>query len=86
MIKPLKIIPFLIIILFILPTISLAGQFKVTRVYDGDTIKAEGHHITIKIIKNKGVRFSFFTLINRKRGRRLQNYFLKCAITGLKRF
>jgi len=28
---------------------SLAGQFKVTRVYDGDTIKAEGHDIGIKV-------------------------------------
>jgi len=35
--------------LFLLPTGSLAGQFKVTRVYDGDTVKAEGHDITIKI-------------------------------------
>ncbi len=34
---------------FALPLVSLAGQFKVTRVYDGDTVKAEGHDITIKI-------------------------------------
>ena len=44
-----KIISFLTIFLFILPTLSIAGQFKVTRVYDGDTIKAEGHDITIKV-------------------------------------
>ena len=29
---------------------------------------------------------SFFTLINRKSGRWFQNYSLKYAITGLKRF
>ena len=28
---------------------SIAGQFKVTRVYDGDTIKAKGHEIEIKV-------------------------------------
>jgi endonuclease YncB( thermonuclease family) len=35
--------------LFLLPTVSLAGQFKVTRVYDGDTVKAEGHDVEIKV-------------------------------------
>ncbi len=35
--------------LFLLPTVSLAGQFKVTRVSDGDTVKAEGHDIVIKV-------------------------------------
>jgi len=44
-----KIVLFLISFLFILPSPSLAGQFKVTRVYDGDTIKAKGHDITIKV-------------------------------------
>jgi len=39
----------LILFLFILPAISFAGQFKVTRVYDGDTIKAEGYDIVIKV-------------------------------------
>lgn len=44
-----RITPILILFLLALPTISLAGQFKVTRVYDGDTIKAEGHDIEIKV-------------------------------------
>ena len=39
----------LILLLLLLPTLSLAGQFKVTRVYDGDTIKAEGYDIEIKV-------------------------------------
>ena len=34
-----------ILILFLLPGELLAAQFKVTRVYDGDTVKAEGHDI-----------------------------------------
>jgi len=33
-----KILPFLILFFFSFPTLSLAGQFKVTRVVDGDTI------------------------------------------------
>jgi endonuclease YncB( thermonuclease family) len=45
----LKIILLLLAPLLILPTLSLAAQFKVTRVYDGDTIKAEGHDIEIKV-------------------------------------
>jgi len=28
---------------------SAAGQFRVVRVYDGDTVKAEGHDIQIKV-------------------------------------
>ncbi len=40
---------FLISVLLLLPTLSLAGEFKVTRVYDGDTIEAEGHDIEIKV-------------------------------------
>ena len=40
-------IAFLIIVT--LPLVSFAGEFKVTKVYDGDTVKAEGHDITIKI-------------------------------------
>jgi endonuclease YncB( thermonuclease family) len=36
-------------LLFFLPTLSLAGEFKVTRIYDGDTIKAQGHDIEIKV-------------------------------------
>jgi endonuclease YncB( thermonuclease family) len=47
--RPLKIILFLITSLLVLATSSFAGQFRVTRVYDGDTIKAEGHDIEIKV-------------------------------------
>jgi hypothetical protein len=35
-----KVFPFLIALLLVLPTLSLAGQFKVTRVYDGDMVEA----------------------------------------------
>lgn len=45
----LKIHVILTAFLFLSPTVSLAGQFKVTRVYDGDTIKAQGHDIEIKV-------------------------------------
>lgn len=45
----LKIISLLLGFSLLLPTLSLAGEFKVTRVYDGDTIKAEGHDIEIKV-------------------------------------
>ena len=31
------------------PAYSLAGQFNVPRVYDGDTIKAKGHDIETKV-------------------------------------
>jgi len=44
-----KRITILISLLVILPSLSYAGQFKVTRVYDGDTIKAEGSGIAIKV-------------------------------------
>jgi micrococcal nuclease len=42
---------FLIIVsaLLLYPSLSFAGQFKVVRVYDGDTVKAAGHDITIKV-------------------------------------
>ena len=39
----------LIVLILIIPSISPAGQFKVTRVYDGDTVKARGQNIEIKI-------------------------------------
>jgi micrococcal nuclease len=45
----LKIIPFFIAFLLALFTLSSAAQFKVTRVYDGDTVKAEGYDIEIKV-------------------------------------
>jgi len=38
-----------VILFFTLPFNSAGGEFKVTKVYDGDTVKAEGHDITIKI-------------------------------------
>jgi hypothetical protein len=39
----LKIISCLAIFILINPAISLSGQFKITRVYDGTTVKAEGY-------------------------------------------
>ncbi len=39
----------LLVIFVCWPTISSAGLFKVVRVYDGDTIKAVGYDIEIKV-------------------------------------
>ena len=39
----------LIVLFLLLPTISYAGQFKVIRVSDGDTIIAFGHDIVIRV-------------------------------------
>jgi endonuclease YncB( thermonuclease family) len=40
----------IVILLFICVPVSVfAGQFKVTRVYDGDTFRAIGHDIEIKV-------------------------------------
>ena len=39
----------LIIVLLIIPSITLAGQFRITRVYDGDTVKAQGHDVEINV-------------------------------------
>ena len=36
-------------LILLIPALSLAGQFKVIRVIDGDTILAEGHDIEIKV-------------------------------------
>jgi hypothetical protein len=36
-----KIIPFLIAFILDIPFLAFAGQFKITRVYDGDTVKAQ---------------------------------------------
>ena len=44
-----KITLFLLALTLIIPSISSAGQFKVTRVYDGDTVKAYSHDIEIKV-------------------------------------
>jgi endonuclease YncB( thermonuclease family) len=38
---------FIFIVLF--PISSLAGQFTVIHVYDGDTIKVEGHDVEVKV-------------------------------------
>jgi len=35
--------------LFLYPSLSLAGQFKITRVYDGDRVMALGHGIRIMV-------------------------------------
>ena len=40
----------LILTLLTLPMPSAAGQFTVTKVYDGDTIKAQGHDIIIYVL------------------------------------
>jgi len=45
----LKTIPFAILFLLSICSTGYAGQFKVTRVSDGDTIKAKGHDIEIKV-------------------------------------
>lgn len=45
-----KIILLFIICFFMLSTHSIAGQFKVTKVYDGDTIMAEGYDIVIYVL------------------------------------
>jgi hypothetical protein len=41
-----------IIFFLLLLTLSLSGKFEVTKVYDGDTVKAEGHDIKFRIFKN----------------------------------
>ena len=47
--RSLGIINFLFLIFLFFSNPSLAGEFKVTRVYDGDTVKAEGHDIKINV-------------------------------------
>lgn len=44
-----KIIPVFIAVFLVFPTLLWAGQFKVVRVYDGDTLKAVGHDIEITV-------------------------------------
>ena len=55
-----KIIPFLITFILALTSSALAGQFKITRVYDGDTVKAQGHDIETrswrKVVKQRGMK------------------------------
>ena len=45
----LRIILLFIAFLLILPTISIAAELKVIRIYEGNTIKAESHDIVIKV-------------------------------------
>lgn len=40
---------FLISLLFLLPTLSLAADWKVTRVYDGDTIHVSDNKYSVKV-------------------------------------
>jgi endonuclease YncB( thermonuclease family) len=40
---------YLVALLLIITNASIAGQFKVVRVYDGDTLKAMGHDIEITV-------------------------------------
>jgi micrococcal nuclease len=47
--KSFAIVLLLLSFVLFLPTLALAAQFKVTRVYDDDRIKAEGHDIEIKV-------------------------------------
>ena len=47
--RHLKIINLLVACLIIFPASAISGQFKVVRVYDGDTFKAVGHDIEIKV-------------------------------------
>lgn len=35
--------------LFFSPSILCAGQFKITHIYDGDTVAIESHHLKIKV-------------------------------------
>lgn len=48
--KSITILSMFITCLLVLLTTSLAGQFKVTKIYDGDTIMAEGHDIIIYVL------------------------------------
>lgn len=44
-----KIVSFGVAFLLLLPALSSAGQFKVTRVYDGDTLVAKGDDIVVRV-------------------------------------
>ena len=47
--NPLTIYAILITFLFLLPAVSFAGQFKVTKVYNGNTVKAVGGENEIEV-------------------------------------
>ena len=50
--KALQILTILTTLLLLLSSFAFAGQFKITRVYDGDTVKAQGHDIesTVRLV------------------------------------
>jgi hypothetical protein len=43
--KSLEIVAIIMALLFAVPAISSGGQFKITEVYDGTTMRAEGYDI-----------------------------------------
>jgi hypothetical protein len=43
-------IPLVLAFLLILPIVAVAGQFKVTRICDGDRIKAQGHDVKYEVV------------------------------------
>ena len=47
--KVLQTLTILTTLILLLSSFSFAGQFKITRVNDGDTVKAEGHDIEITV-------------------------------------
>ena len=47
--NPLTIYAILITFLFLLPTFSFAGQFKITKVYNGNSVKAVGGENEIEV-------------------------------------
>jgi endonuclease YncB( thermonuclease family) len=48
--QPFKIVLSLMSLFLALSPFSLPGQFTVTRVYDGDTVVAQGHDIVIYVL------------------------------------
>jgi endonuclease YncB( thermonuclease family) len=49
LIESIKISALIFAFLFLFPALSLADQFKVTRVIDGDSVIAVGHDVTIEL-------------------------------------
>ena len=47
--RVLQILTILVTLSLLLSSFALAGQFKITRVCDGDTVKAQGHEIEITV-------------------------------------
>lgn len=46
---------FIFLFILFLPTLSLAGEFKVTRVYDGDKILVVRDHTVIRKVRLVGI-------------------------------